>query len=128
MSLHMRLNMVNCFVRRQFIIIYFLGRGALKYRTTLNYKVLQYLFFVATSKNVNKERTIREISRALGVGYWNVWKIVWRLQKDECVDIKCYKYAFSERNYFMLHAIVSLEDKSHQKSIIKKIHWFHNKK
>lgn len=110
------------------LIFIFLGRKALRYRTEKAYRVVQYLFFVALSNKKRKERTLMEISRATGLCHETVRCIVLRLNENDCVNLFRYKYEFSEINSFYPHAIVSIEDKSHQREIIKKLRWFRDKR
>lgn len=97
----------------------------LRRRTSASYKVVQYLFLVAISKDKRKERKQREISRATGVDYCCISAIIWRLQKDGYISIESGKYEFSDANCLTPHTIVSVGDRNHARQLAKKLRWFH---
>lgn len=97
----------------------------LRRRTSASYKVVQYLFLVAISKNKRKERRQKEISRAAGVDYYCISAIIWRLQKDGYISIEPGKYEYSDANCLTPHSIVSVSDRDHARQLAKKLRWFH---
>lgn len=96
-------------------------------RTEKTMAVIQYLLQVVMSKRKKKEMTVMSISKATGVKYNTVLKIVHRLEEDKCIKVYCYMSMFSEINHFSPHAAVLVGGKKCRKNIFRKYLWLINK-